>query len=552
MDAALRALKSGVRGAAREQLQGVVSKTEDQETWAVADTASRLPAALDFFGENTVERTEEAAEDVAEKKAKRPRATSTPTKELKSVVPAPFDQALCELGVTKLTTVQRRVIPLFGENDVLAVAPTGSGKTYAYAVPLLLAATVTAGVDGDKRPRALVLVPTRELAAQVHRVFERLVKAAGLRVRVREAASKGGVAALRGAVADIVVATPQSARNGVDGRLLDVGRVRNVVLDEADRLLDENFLQQVDAVLGRAGSDCKEVAKIHMLSATLPGGVEVLARTLQRKTVKVVVAGGAYGGAAAVTGLAGKIQQTFTFVGGRGEQGKVLAVRSLLRSGLKAPVLVFVQSRERAAQLFRDLVYDGVAVDAIHAERSHAARANAIKRFRDGSVVMLIATDVLARGLDFLGVNTVINYDVPTSATAYVHRIGRTGRNGRSGEAVTLFTEEDRQHLGAILKVAKASGAQVPEWALGMKVVSRKEKVKLLEKRPPKRKRLGGPNAPSIGKRSRGVRVPRAAREAEDENGDQENASGRARSKGRRRRRSADGTKRVKQIELDD
>lgn len=185
-----------------------------------------------------------------------------------------------------------------------------------------------------------------------------------------------------------------------------------------------------------------------------------------------------------------------------------MAVRALLREGLKPPVLVFVQSKDRASQLFRELIFDGVQVDAIHSDRTAAARAKAVDRFRTGQIWVLIATDLLSRGLDFLSVNTVINYDMPSSATAYVHRIGRTGRNGRKGCAITLFTEEDRSLVGAVAKVAHASGAEVPAWLLNVGSNVRKDELKRLESRPPKRKQVGGPNRASLkGGRRKKLRV---------------------------------------------
>lgn len=206
----------------------------------------------------------------------------------------------------------------------------------------------------------------------------------------------------------------------------------------------------------------------------------------------------AFGGAAAVSGLQENIDQKFVFVGGRGEQGKVMAVRSLLKEGILPPVLLFVQTKERAAELFRELVYGGMRVDAIHADRSDAARRSAVARFRTGKIWMLIATDVLARGLDFLAVNTVINYDMPSSGTAYVHRIGRTGRNGRRGKAITFFTEEDQRVVAGVVKVAKASGAELPDWLVALAARVRKDEERRLESRPPVRNRIGGPNRASL------------------------------------------------------
>ncbi len=523
MEAALRALKSGVRGKARQQLTNTTPKKSLETTREAASLENdELPPSLDFFGDNapTKESKKPQTEEQTpnEEKEVDARPATIATKALLDAMPAALANGLAALGVTSLTQIQRRALPRFSQHDILAVAPTGSGKTYAYALPLLIAHNeLTPEEKREKFVRSLVIVPTRELATQVAQVIRRLIEASKLRgIRVREVASKATSKSMRGAIAHIVIATPMAASNALSSKILDIGRVRHVVLDEADRLLDDNFLEQVDTVMAAAGKDGKEPPRVHMYSATLPGGVEVMARALLRDPVKLVVSAGAYGGAAAVTGLGARIKQSFLFVGGRGEQGKVLAVRNMLKKGLNPPVLVFVQSKDRAAQLFRELVFEGISVDAIHADRSDAARASAIERFRDGTLWMLIATDVLARGLDFLGVNTVISYDVPTSEIQYVHRIGRTGRNGRNGEAITLFTEEDKMHLPRVLKIAKASGAEVPQWMLDLRMVTRKEKVKKLEKRPPKRKRVGGPNAPKVTDRDTNYKLPRSRDEDVD------------------------------------
>jgi ATP-dependent RNA helicase DDX52/ROK1 len=185
-------------------------------------------------------------------------------------------------------------------------------------------------------------------------------------------------------------------------------------------------------------------------------------------------------------------------------------VRGMLKDGLMPPVLLFVQSKERAADLFRELIYDGIDVDAIHADRSGAARSSAIARFRAGALAVLIATDLLARGLDFKAVATVINYDFPTSPAAYVHRIGRTGRNGRHGAAVTLFTEEDTELIRPVARLAVASGCtDIPPWMLSLGSGRRdRDAAKRLEMHPPQRQRVGGSSIAKLPTRKRRAVVP--------------------------------------------
>lgn len=459
-------------------------------------------------------------------------------------------KALVQLGAGVGTEVQRKVMPLManegggadGESggnpgaDVIAVAPTGSGKTLCYAAPVLAAiaaqrmqAAAATTAKGKKRkrskpqssPSCLVLVPTRELATQVGGVFSRLAHAARLPLAVTVLASKAALTGLGGAKIDVVVATPQRAVVALDRGVLGLNsNLKHVVLDEADRLLDDGFVSQVDTVLASCDS-ANPKRRIHCFTATLPPSAETLIQSLTRNPVKVVVGGGAYGGSAAVTEAARLVKQRFLFAGGKGEQGKVTAVRGMLRDGLAAPILLFVQSKERAADLFRELIFDGIDVDAIHADRSGAARSSAIARFRAGRLPVLIATDVLARGLDFKAVATVVNYDMPASAAAYIHRIGRTGRAGRAGAAVTLFTEEDSSLLRPVARVARASGAEVPDWMLAQRK-ARPDEAARMQVHPPRRKRVGGSGHAALPKRHRKAVVPKRNDfgEEEDEGSD--------------------------------
>jgi ATP-dependent RNA helicase DDX52/ROK1 len=171
---------------------------------------------------------------------------------------------------------------------------------------------------------------------------------------------------------------------------------------------------------------------------------------------------------------AASIEQKLTFCGS--EEGKLIAMRQLIQQGLRPPVLLFVQSVDRAKALLRELVYDGINVEAIHAEKTQAQREEIIRQFRMGDIWVLVCTDLMARGVDFKGVQMVINYDLPQSAVSYIHRIGRTGRAGRRGIAVTFFTEADLPRLRSIANVVRQSGCAVPDWMLSIKQLSTKEK----------------------------------------------------------------------------
>ena len=166
------------------------------------------------------------------------------------------------------------------------------------------------------------------------------------------------------------------------------------------------------------------------------------------------------------------------------EEGKVLAMRQLVAAGLRPPVLVFVQSVDRAKQLFRELVYDGINVDVMHAERTQAQRDQVIVQFRTGAIWVLICTDLMARGIDFKGVNLVVNYDFPQTTVSYIHRIGRTGRGGRSGEAVTFFTNDDVGFLRSIANVMKQSGCEVPDWMTGLHRPSKRKRKQFASQAP--------------------------------------------------------------------
>lgn len=415
------------------------------------------------------------------------------------LIPQPkLQKSLSHLGITTLKPIQRRVIPLIlSSNDVIAIAPTGSGKTLAYLLPLFSQLLSTSERPQKPcTPFALILTPTKELAEQIGRVINRFKSTSSIPIRTTVVTTRAAIAGFQsgvGTMVDIVVGTPlRIAAAVINTNSLDLSCIKHVILDEADELLDTKFMTQMDSILERCNKGNN--TRMHLFSATLPSRIEDMIKEsgLLNNPKKIVVGGGAWGGSAAVTDIANNIEQHFMFVGGRGEQGKVLAVRELLKGKVKTPTLVFVQTKDRAAELFRELVYDGVRVEAVHGDRSGSARSAAVARFRKGQVWVLIATDVLARGLDLVSVNSVISYDVPSSAAAYVHRIGRTGRNGRTGTAVTLFTEEDKRVVGPVVKIAKASGADVPDWLMTLADKVRTDEARRLETRPPKRKHVGG------------------------------------------------------------
>lgn len=199
-----------------------------------------------------------------------------------------------------------------------------------------------------------------------------------------------------------------------------------------------------------------------LFSATIGPFVQELAASFLNNPVEVNIG--------VVNAGASTIDQRLIFVGR--EDGKLLAIRQLIQQGeLKPPVLLFLQNKERAKELYRELVYEGINIDVIHGDRTQQQREDVIKKFRLGETWVLICTDLMARGIDFKGVKMVINYDLPQSGVAYIHRIGRTGRAGRQGEAITLFTEKDIPNMRSIANVMKLSGCKVPGWLLAVKQV---------------------------------------------------------------------------------
>lgn len=391
------------------------------------------------------------------------------------------------------TPIQRQAIPaILARREVLAVAPTGSGKTLAFLLPLVIhtralldAAAAAAHTKTEttlsRKTRSskantqsippqqqeqqtgvlsVIVSPTKELSVQTGRVLKPLLP--GLRLRC-SVLSKATAAGTDFSKVDILLANPLRLGAMATEGAIDLSHVHTLILDEADKLFDLGFTPQIDAVI--AACTNKDLIRC-LFSATLPETVENLARSVLKDPLRVTI--GERNTAVSA------VDQRLVFVGR--ESGKLLALRQLITEGLQPPVLVFVNTKERAKELHRELMYDGVHVDSLHAAQSQAARQIAVDNFRLGKTWVLVATDLVARGMDFAGVNTVVNFDFPCSTTDYIHRVGRTGRAGRSGNAVTLYTEEDVGQLRSIANVIRAAGCEVPEWMLNLKKEKNKYK----------------------------------------------------------------------------
>ncbi|KAJ3683852.1 hypothetical protein LUZ60_014079 [Juncus effusus] len=365
---------------------------------------------------------------------------------------------LNQLGFKEPTPIQRQAIPvLLSGRECFACAPTGSGKTLAFLCPILM--KIKPGLkDGIK---AVILCPTRELASQITRECKKLAKGKKFKIKsmTKELSRSGDFTKIP---CDILVSTPLRLDHAITKRNLDLSRVEYLVLDESDKLFELGFVEQIDLVV-KACSNPKITRSL--FSATLPDSVEELARSIMHDAVRIIV--GKKNSACQL------IEQKLVFTGT--EKGKLIALRQSFAQSLNPPVLIFVQSKERAKELFKELAFDDIKADVIHADLSQQEREDVVDNFRMGKTWVLIATDVISRGMDFKGVNCVINYDFPESATAYIHRIGRSGRAGRAGEAITFYTEEDKSFLRNIANVMAASGCEVPAWILALPKLKRKK-----------------------------------------------------------------------------
>ena len=525
-------------------------------------------------------------------------------------VRAALERNLAAQGWLDPTPIQRQIVPLLSRGrEVLAIAPTGSGKTLAFLLPIVVGCARAREKERKRQrqqkeikgkgssflsssssfPRALVLSPTRELAAQTARVLSKLAEGTEVKGKMLTRGAAAAGASFEGV--DVLLATPlrlaralAKKRNNKRGESkkkkkkkggssssssdeqeeegdldtsddnddafcapssssspsLSLSSVRWIVLDEADRLLSDGMLPQVDAALAACGvgsdeerSERKKTKKKKknlvgaLFSATLPEATEALARSFLVDPARVTV--GERGASAS------HVEQKLVFVGGGGggggeggekrggkrvgaeaatsqdDVGRRAALRQLLSSGAAPPpALVFVSSAERAAELAESLAAEGVRAAAATGGgagrggggggrggegtdpsspslSATAARAAAVASLRRGDTWVLVATDVLARGLDFVGVRSVVSFDFPATASDYVHRVGRVGRAGAKGcVALTFFGESDASQLRPVAGAMRAAGCEVPDWMLSLAPPGKRER------REAKRRSVGG------------------------------------------------------------
>ncbi len=361
---------------------------------------------------------------------------------------APLLATLETLGYEEPTPIQREAIPpLLAGRDLLGQAATGTGKTAAFALPMLQ----LIGHAARARPSALVLVPTRELAIQVGEAAQRY----GKELRVSVLPVYGGQAigpqlhALKRGV-DIIVATPGRALDHIRRGTLKLHEVRIVVLDEADEMLDMGFADDLDAIL--AGTP--KTKQTALFSATMPPRIRAIAHRHLQNPIEITIAK-----EPVKAGTAPRVQQT-AYIVTRPHRGAALA-RVLDVVGAKS-ALVFCRTRLEVDEVTAMLTGRGHRAEAIHGGMSQGQRDRVMQAFKSGQTELLVATDVAARGLDIPQVSHVINYDLPSSAEVYVHRIGRTGRAGREGAAITILDPREQRFLRSIEQHTKAQVVVLP------------------------------------------------------------------------------------------
>ena len=363
----------------------------------------------------------------------------------------PIRRALADEGYTAPTPIQAQAIPhLLDGHDLLGIAQTGTGKTAAFALPILQRLAAERGAPAApalarKSARCLVLTPTRELALQIRDSFRAYGRHLGLRATV----IFGGVGQVPQVAAmargvDILVATP--------GRLLDLigqghirlGLIETFVLDEADRMLDMGFIHDVRKIVAMLPKERQTL----LFSATMPTDIARLAAAILDAPVRVEV-----------TPAASTVELTEQLVMFVDRADKRALLCAILRDPALARVLVFTRTKHTANRLAEQLVRAGFGAEAIHGNKSQSARQRALEEFRAGAVRVLVATDIAARGIDIDAISHVVNYELPNVPETYVHRIGRTARAGARGAAISLCDTEERAYLKDIERLI---GRKVP------------------------------------------------------------------------------------------
>ena len=354
----------------------------------------------------------------------------------------PIMRALKSAGHETPTPIQAAAIPAGLEGrDLIGMAQTGTGKTAAFALPILNRLHETPAAPAPKSCRALVLSPTRELAGQIARSFGTYGKHMRCSVGIAIGGTRiGGQAKRLKSGVDILVATPGRLLDLIRTRALDISSVEVLVLDEADRMLDMGFINDIRQIVALVPADRQTM----LFSATMPKEIARLADDLLTEPTKVSVTPPA--------STAERVEQSVIHLD-RSE--KPVRLAELLKDEAVERAIIFTRTKHGADRVVRQLAKAGIDAAAIHGNKSQSQREKALKAFRSGRIANLIATDIAARGIDVAGISHVFNYDLPNEPETYVHRIGRTARAGREGIAIALCAPDETAFLRGIEKLIK-------------------------------------------------------------------------------------------------
>ena len=389
----------------------------------------------------------------------------------------PIRQALKTEGYTTPTPIQSQTIPSILEHkDILGCAQTGTGKTAAFAIPILqLLNAQIADPKAKKLVRALILTPTRELALQIGESFT----AYGKNLPIRNRVIFGGVPqkaqtdALRAGV-DILVATPGRLLDLMDQKFVHLQDIKFFVLDEADRMLDMGFIHDVKKIIQKLPVKRQTL----FFSATMPPEIQKLAHVLLTNPAKVEVT--------PVSSTVDAIEQSLYYVG---KQDKLSLLLHLLKDEKIITALVFTRTKHGADKVVKFLHRHNITAAAIHGNKSQNARQNALGNFKSGSLRVLVATDIAARGIDIDDLSHVVNFELPNVPETYVHRIGRTGRAGNTGVAISFCDAEERDELKDIQKLIGKNIPVVAEHPYPLSIDLSSAPIKAPKKSMPKRSR---------------------------------------------------------------
>jgi ATP-dependent RNA helicase DDX52/ROK1 len=390
----------------------------------------------------------------------------------------PFNDALktniMSYKFSNLTPVQMQVLPVFLKRISLkVVANTGSGKTFAFAVPLIQ--IISENIENSTlladQIQSIILVPTRELAMQILSVTSKLCYGTGVRCHIIKSTSENHMKNFHKKKTNILITTPLKLVHFIKAKAMRMDNVKWIIIDEVDKLFEESnhgFEDDLNLILTTCNNDDRKFA---LFSATTTKEMTPFVHENLKNFTTVNISPNV---------PSSSVKQELLFVGT--ESAKIMTIRNIFNEGVLPPILIFLQSKDRAKQLYSELLYDGLRVEIIHSDRSQKERED---------IWILICTELMSRGIDFYEVNMVINFDLPTSSNSYIHRVGRCGRANRTGRAITLYTSDDKKGiLREIAQLVQKSGSHVEEFLLQLKKSSKKERTALLKKAP-RRKRVG-------------------------------------------------------------